>query len=224
MNDNYDSPFHRATESSVDRQIQEVKKRFCEFLQHLLSNVKDIKVLEMSHPMMSCYITVVIQFKIYQIRICYDMDKRQFAEPHFSIAGHLPIHTEILFEKKEEIGIKMITIFEKFYEVSQLNGMGTKYGGCWYCFTEKVLTEVRPNVMCERGNCEKLLKDNQECRILKNPNQLARQEYERLKEEHRKTLIAKQEKIERLATQDTEIYKKVVETRGANILGKEDKN
>jgi hypothetical protein len=220
MNDNYDSPFHRATESPLDRQIQEVKKRFCEFLKYLLSNIKDIEIVEMSHPMMSCYITVVLKFNIYQIRIHYDMDKRQFEEPQFSIGGHLHMRDGFIFEK-EEIGLKLITIFAKFYEVSQLNGMGTKYGGCWYCYTEKVITEVRPNVMCELGNCENILKENQEYKNLESTNKLARKEYERLKEKYRKNIISKKEETERQVIRDAEYKKKLVEIRGAQIVSKD---
>ena len=126
----YDSPFHRVVESPTDRLIQEVKKRFCEFLRDALSKIKDIEIVEMSHPMMSCYISVLLKWSSYEIRVNYDMDKKQFAEPMVYFRGRTFMRDGYLFTK-EEMGVKMITIFANFYEVSKLEGCGTRHGGNW---------------------------------------------------------------------------------------------
>jgi hypothetical protein len=184
--ENYDSPFHRVTESPTDRLIQETKKRYCGFLRDVLAQIKDIEIIEMSHPMMSCYISTLLKINIYQVRVNYDMDKKQFAEPRIMILnGALSTCDGYLFEK-DDLGVKMITIFAKFYEVSQIAKCGTKYGGEW---------------------------ENTE-----NANQMARKEYERLREEHRKIIIRKQEEIEERTSafqkrRDDEFRRKMEETR-----------
>lgn len=160
----YDSPFHRATESPTDRLIQEVKKRYCGFLTERLSEIKLIEILEVSHPMMSCFISVLLKFQMCEMRVNYDMDAKQFMEPRIMMLnGALTMSDGYLFTK-EDLGVKMITIFAKFYETSQLEGCGTRHGGNW---------------------------DNNN-----NTNQMARKEYERLKEEHRKRVFKQQEKTE----------------------------
>jgi hypothetical protein len=57
--ENYDSPFYSVVESPTDRLIQEVKKRYCGFLRDLLEKIKDIEIMEMIYPKMSCHISVL---------------------------------------------------------------------------------------------------------------------------------------------------------------------
>ena len=131
--DNYDSPFHRATESPVDRLIQTVKTRYCDALLPKLEQLDGISIIEMCHPMMSCYISVTFTFKDYTFRINYEMDKKQFMIPCISLLYGISTSSGYIFSN-DAMSSKLITVFEKFYEVSQLLGLGTRYGNDWNNF------------------------------------------------------------------------------------------
>lgn len=191
----YDSPFYNAVESSTDRLIQEVKKRYSGFLRDLLVKIKDIQILEIVHSMMSCYISVLFKWSCYEIRVNYDMDKKEFAEPRISFGMGLSMRDGYLFTK-EDLSSKIITVFAKFYEVSQMEGCGTRFGGNF---------DIGQSVEMETTDDLYLNKED--------TNQMARKEYERLREENRKYMVKKQKEIDERRRRDVEFIRKIGEKR-----------
>lgn len=136
--DNYDSPFHRMKESETDRQIHLLKTRFAEQLKQRISSVGVIELIDILHPQLSPFITILVKHKGYKVRIHYEMDKKQFQEPYTTLdTFDFAINNGRIAEFYEigsngpELRWRVVRIMEFCYEISKIPGFGTRKGGDW---------------------------------------------------------------------------------------------
>lgn len=136
--DNYDSPFHRITESDLDRQIHALKTRFAAKLRGKIESIDGIKSAEIAHPQLSTCIFISFKCVGYKVRLGYEMDSKQFNEPYTTfdsvdfainngkIAGFYDVE-----EKGKEVRWRVIRVMGYCYDISKEEGFGSRRGGNW---------------------------------------------------------------------------------------------
>ena len=140
--DNYDSPFHRIQESETDRQIRALKTRFAEQLREKIANIPGIRDITIVHPDLCTEIIISFKYSHYNIRVSYEMDKKEFHEPYTAfqipsisinngkIAGYYDVD-----ETGKEMRWRVVRIMEYCYDISKIAGFGTRRGSDWNSIT-----------------------------------------------------------------------------------------
>jgi len=132
---NEDSPFYRAVESDTDRKILAVKTRFAEELEWRIRSRSDFRDVKIFHSPLSPYITADFVYKHTKTKLNYDMNKKQFSEPHHTFdTVSIAINNGRIFglyEREPELRKITREVMSMFYEVSKTSGLGTRFGEDW---------------------------------------------------------------------------------------------
>jgi len=125
-------------ESDRDRQIHALKTLFASLIKVKIEKIRGIRDLTIVHPQLARSIIITFKHMHYKVRVCYDMDTKQFQEPYTSLDTiDFAINKGKIagFYDTEEIGKELrwrvVRIMEYCYEVSKMHGFGTTYGGNW---------------------------------------------------------------------------------------------
>ena len=135
MYKNEDSPFHRVVESDLDRKILAVKTNFTREFEWRLAANPSLRNVQIFHSPLSPYITADFVYKHTKTKLNYDMDKKQFLEPHHTFdTVSIAINNGRIFglyEREPELRKITSEVMAMFYEVSKTSGMGTRFGDNW---------------------------------------------------------------------------------------------
>jgi hypothetical protein len=130
-----DGIFHTAKESDLDHQINAMKTRFAEELQPRLAKIEGLRSIQVIHAIMSSCITIDAMFKQYKFRLRYDPTSHRFEEPCTTLGNiSLEINGGRIFgfyDREPDVGDAVQRIFACCYEVSQIDGLGSRYGDNW---------------------------------------------------------------------------------------------
>jgi len=149
---NIDSPFHRATESALDKKIRSVKERFVGILRPLILEDVRIKTANITHTPLSIYLSFSIitnpgESSSREIRLWYDIDKHEFCEPKCWFVG-FQFGDGNMLDCGNELKNIVQGIMTKCYFVSQMPGFGTTRGENWLDCSDSL--EIIVKNECER--------------------------------------------------------------------------